>query len=74
MQFWLQFFIQKELKECFFIGKTKENQRFQYQQSYMSYKSYIEQQNKQYIKVQINVVLINTICFQFTFMYCINFV
>ena len=32
-------------KECFFIGKTKENQKFQYQQSYKSYKSYMELQN-----------------------------
>ena len=27
-----------------FIGKTKENQKLQYQQRYMSYKSYIELQ------------------------------
>ena len=40
MQFWLQFFHLK--RTVFFTGKTKENQKFQYEQSYRSYKSYIE--------------------------------
>ena len=34
-----------DLKDCFFIGKTKENQKVQFQQSFMSYKSYNELQN-----------------------------
>ena len=38
------FYSKRTWKECFFIGKTKESQKFQYQQSYMSYKSYTELQ------------------------------
>lgn len=35
--------------EYFFIWKTKENQKPQHQQNYMSYRSYTELQNYQYI-------------------------
>ena len=38
------FYSKRTWKECFFIRKTKESQKFQYQQSYMSYESYTELQ------------------------------
>ena len=35
------FYLKRTWVECFLVGKTKEDQKFQYQQSNMSYKSYI---------------------------------
>ena len=36
------FYLKRTWKKCFFIFKTRDNLKFQYQQSYMSYEYYIE--------------------------------
>ena len=45
MQFSLQFFIENEFEGAFFHWENKGELKFQYQQSTMSYKNYIELQN-----------------------------